>query len=228
MSSTAAAALKVGDRCLVGSKRGVIRFLGDTKFAAGRWVGVELATAEGKNDGSVQGERYFACPPLHGLFVKVALVKPDPAAAAADGAEPTPSSTPSTTAPSASSLPAPESKTSHTRKTSTVPRPSHLVQPSSSRADDSKLPHSPSSPRSPRSPRTPTPATSKASTTPSSSVDRKREELFKLQENRQQLQQAKEGAPTRQPLTLHHPPPPPLPPSSTRSPATSTASWPPT
>ncbi|XP_046863372.1 CAP-Gly domain-containing linker protein 1-like [Xenia sp. Carnegie-2017] len=62
---------KVGDRVLVaGTKSGVIEYLGGTKFAKGLWAGVKLDEAEGKNDGSVAGVRYFDCQPLHGVFSK--------------------------------------------------------------------------------------------------------------------------------------------------------------
>jgi len=47
-------------------------FIGPTQFAAGEWVGVELDAAVGKNDGSVNGVRYFTCKPLHGVFAKAA------------------------------------------------------------------------------------------------------------------------------------------------------------
>lgn len=33
-------------------------------------------SADGKNDGSVKGDRYFQCPPGHGLFVTVNKLKP--------------------------------------------------------------------------------------------------------------------------------------------------------
>mmetsp|Transcript_22714 Transcript_22714/g.66122 ORF Transcript_22714/g.66122 Transcript_22714/m.66122 type:complete len:544 (-) Transcript_22714:531-2162(-) len=49
---------------------GVVRFVGETSFASGSWVGVELHTPQGKNDGSVAGKRYFQCSPNHGLFVR--------------------------------------------------------------------------------------------------------------------------------------------------------------
>ena len=47
-----------------------IRFLGDTHFAAGDWIGVELEDNSGKNDGAVQGQRYFDCQPGFGMFVR--------------------------------------------------------------------------------------------------------------------------------------------------------------
>lgn len=59
-----------------GSKlAGTIQFIGHTSFSAGIWIGVCLDTAQGKNDGSVQGRRYFDCAPEHGLFVKEDVVE---------------------------------------------------------------------------------------------------------------------------------------------------------
>ncbi|ORY55109.1 CAP-Gly domain-containing protein [Pseudomassariella vexata] len=51
-------------------QKGVVRFVGRTNFAAGDWVGVELDEENGKNDGSVQGERYFDCAMRKGMFVR--------------------------------------------------------------------------------------------------------------------------------------------------------------
>ena len=48
----------------------MVRFLGSPHFASGEWIGVELDDASGKNDGSVQGQRYFSCKPGHGMFVR--------------------------------------------------------------------------------------------------------------------------------------------------------------
>jgi hypothetical protein len=56
--------------------RGVVRFCGPTSFQAGRWVGMELSEPRGKNDGSVNGIRYFTCKPNYGIFVKFSQVKP--------------------------------------------------------------------------------------------------------------------------------------------------------
>ena len=39
------------------------------------YVGVELDQPQGKNDGSVDGTRYFTCKPNHGLFTPSSKVK---------------------------------------------------------------------------------------------------------------------------------------------------------
>ena len=51
-------------------KTAIIRFIGSTHFSPGDWLGVELDAPTGKNDGAVQGERYFSCKPAHGMFVR--------------------------------------------------------------------------------------------------------------------------------------------------------------
>ncbi|KAK4235939.1 dynein associated protein-domain-containing protein [Achaetomium macrosporum] len=52
------------------NRTATIRFLGQTSFAPGDWVGIELDDDSGKNDGSVQGERYFECQMGRGMFVR--------------------------------------------------------------------------------------------------------------------------------------------------------------
>ncbi|CAM9321255.1 unnamed protein product, partial [Chrysoparadoxa australica] len=74
-SAAAAAAITLGCRVSVGERKGVVKFIGTTNFAAGEWIGVELDTSEGKNDGTVNGEHYFDCKDQHGLFVKKAQVQ---------------------------------------------------------------------------------------------------------------------------------------------------------
>ncbi|KAF9395223.1 hypothetical protein BGX21_010024 [Mortierella sp. AD011] len=72
----AAKNIKVGDRCEVdmGSdslkRRGTVRFIGKTEFQSGLWIGVQYDEPLGKNDGSVQGVKYFTCPPNYGSFVR--------------------------------------------------------------------------------------------------------------------------------------------------------------
>jgi hypothetical protein len=64
------------------NKRGHVRFIGETKFGTGKWIGVELEQSAGKNDGSVKGTRYFKCPENKGVFVradKLSLVTADKA-----------------------------------------------------------------------------------------------------------------------------------------------------
>ncbi len=53
-----------------GVKPGVIAYLGETQFSPGQWAGVVLNDLVGKNDGSVNGVRYFECQPLQGIFTR--------------------------------------------------------------------------------------------------------------------------------------------------------------
>ncbi|KAF2154187.1 hypothetical protein K461DRAFT_285648 [Myriangium duriaei CBS 260.36] len=63
--------LSVGQKVQLNDGRSaVVRFKGSTSFAPGDWVGVELDDPSGKNDGSVQGERYFDCEDKHGMFLR--------------------------------------------------------------------------------------------------------------------------------------------------------------
>lgn len=70
------------DECVVGSRvfvnndlAGTVRFIGNTSFQTGKWIGVELDEALGKNSGVVQGKRYFDCKNNHGVFIRPANVK---------------------------------------------------------------------------------------------------------------------------------------------------------
>lgn len=50
-----------------------VQYIGNTHFAGGDWLGVELEDASGKNDGAVLGQRYFDCKPGYGMFVRPAV-----------------------------------------------------------------------------------------------------------------------------------------------------------
>lgn len=68
---TSIAPLRLHMRCRVTNMGcGEVLFVGQTSFAPGTWVGVHLDEPRGKNDGSVQGKRYFACDPQYGVFVR--------------------------------------------------------------------------------------------------------------------------------------------------------------
>lgn len=41
----------------------------------GKWIGVVLDDAKGKNNGTVQGKRYFTCEENHGIFVRQSQVQ---------------------------------------------------------------------------------------------------------------------------------------------------------
>merc|ERR1719285_821500 len=49
---------------------GVVRFAGETHFAPGFFIGVELDEALGKHDGFYDGRRYFQARPNTGVFVR--------------------------------------------------------------------------------------------------------------------------------------------------------------
>uniref|UniRef100_A0A8D2IVX0 Dynactin subunit 1 n=1 Tax=Varanus komodoensis TaxID=61221 RepID=A0A8D2IVX0_VARKO len=69
--------LKVGSRVEVIGKghRGTVAYVGATLFATGKWVGVILDEAKGKNDGTVQGRKYFSCDENRGIFVRQSQIQ---------------------------------------------------------------------------------------------------------------------------------------------------------
>lgn len=113
--------LKVGSRVEVIGKghRGTVAFVGATLFATGKWVGVILDDAKGKNDGTVQGRKYFTCEENHGIFVRQSQIQ-----VVDDGADTT---SPETPEPAATKV--------LKRETSDAPKTSKLpTRPSSSAA----------------------------------------------------------------------------------------------
>ncbi|XP_035988739.1 CAP-Gly domain-containing linker protein 3 isoform X2 [Fundulus heteroclitus] len=74
--SEAQARLHVGMQVFLSSanEMAFIRFLGTADFAPGLWLGLELRSPKGKNDGSVGGRRYFTCRPGYGVLVRPSRV----------------------------------------------------------------------------------------------------------------------------------------------------------
>lgn len=68
--------LHVGMQVLLSSanEMAFIRYLGTADFAPGLWLGLELRSPKGKNDGSVGGRRYFTCRRGHGVLVRPSRV----------------------------------------------------------------------------------------------------------------------------------------------------------
>ena len=62
----------VGERVLIKDKDwiGIVAFVGTTHFAPGEGIGVALDDPLGKNNGSVQGKKYFSCAENHGIFIR--------------------------------------------------------------------------------------------------------------------------------------------------------------
>lgn len=75
LTTTTMQALRAGQVVeLSDGRSAAVRFVGVTAFAAGEWIGVEFTEPLGKNDGSVQGQRYFSCQPNHGMFLRRSAV----------------------------------------------------------------------------------------------------------------------------------------------------------
>ena len=63
---------KVNDKCWVnGTKPGVIAFIGETQFKEGIWAGIILETADGKNNGTLNGVTYFVTEENRGVFCRL-------------------------------------------------------------------------------------------------------------------------------------------------------------
>jgi len=80
--STSTDNLKVGDVVLLRKRGlGILRYKGPLHCddANVTWLGVELKTPDGKNDGTVQNKKYFNCAPNHGVFVQQVKRKIEPA-----------------------------------------------------------------------------------------------------------------------------------------------------
>lgn len=65
----------IGQKVRFGDKEGILRFVGAVHFTCGIWCGIEFVEPIGKNDGFVNGVRYFACPPKRGLMAPLNKVE---------------------------------------------------------------------------------------------------------------------------------------------------------
>jgi len=62
--------LVVGVNVLVNNEIGVVRYIGPVEFSEGIWLGIELRSTNGKNDGTLNGKKYFSCKSNHGILVR--------------------------------------------------------------------------------------------------------------------------------------------------------------
>jgi len=68
---------KVGQRVEALGKdcTGKIAYIGSTQFAQGKWIGVVLDEPKGKNNGTVDGKKYFDCKDNFGMFCCQSQIK---------------------------------------------------------------------------------------------------------------------------------------------------------
>jgi len=67
--------MKIDDRCQVRlpgapTRLGTVKYVGQLENKPGYFIGIKYDEPLGKNDGSVDGKRYFECLPNYGGFVK--------------------------------------------------------------------------------------------------------------------------------------------------------------
>ena len=63
--------MNVGDEISLRGLKGVVRYVGEYHVKPGTWVGIELETPRGKNNGTIAGKQYFECEDKHGLFLSL-------------------------------------------------------------------------------------------------------------------------------------------------------------
>lgn len=75
----AARNIHIGNRCEVkvpgaAVRRATVMYIGEVEGKSGLFVGVKYDEPLGKNDGALDGKRYFECPAKYGGFTRVANV----------------------------------------------------------------------------------------------------------------------------------------------------------
>ncbi|KAJ8316867.1 hypothetical protein KUTeg_004771 [Tegillarca granosa] len=148
--------IKVGTRVEVIGKDviGTVKYVGTTLFSSGKWIGVALDDAKGKNNGTVQGKTYFTCDDNHGIFVRQSQIS-----AIEDGrGSPAPASTQAKTA-----TPSSASGSKIARKSGLRP-PSYAGKSSENLTDVGTTPK--------RAPSVPSDLSSVAAGSPASSIPR--------------------------------------------------------
>ncbi|PWW73898.1 hypothetical protein C7212DRAFT_359190 [Tuber magnatum] len=66
---------QIGDHVDANGQHAIVRFVGETSFAPGEWLGVELDAPLGKNNGTIQGQRYFECEDRYGIFLRPSIAR---------------------------------------------------------------------------------------------------------------------------------------------------------
>ncbi|PVU92795.1 hypothetical protein BB561_003606 [Smittium simulii] len=132
---------KHGMHVIAQDKKGIVRFVGETQFSTGKWLGIELFEPSGKNDGSVQGIRYFNAKVNQGLFVRPSQAKIDDSGS--NVMQNTPESSRNSINPripsSNSDNPLKTKELELKRLSSISHKPRHMLSPSSNTALASKL-----------------------------------------------------------------------------------------
>ena len=68
--------LELGDRVIIGGARsGTLKYLGPIHVSEGIWCGIKLDEPVGKNNGKLEGVRYFKCQHRFGLFAPIRRVE---------------------------------------------------------------------------------------------------------------------------------------------------------
>jgi len=69
---TADGSVSLGQQVAWKGNKATVRYIGNVKFGAGEWLGLELTDGKGVHDGNVMGVCYFECPAGRGVFAQPA------------------------------------------------------------------------------------------------------------------------------------------------------------